>query len=404
LSEPIAENAAITREGPVTAVSVPATIGLGTALVHALDYVVALQVMFDIAAGNKATPVLVWERLKARGIRSSKNAAELVGRNAVYESFGRLGEAGHLRRVELPNEKHPGRKGPVAYQWFENAAWNPDWQAKQVGTDPLSIDDRHDHASENPQVRMLPRTPEAVSRKVGVSAGQNASPNAGSGVPGSGVPGSGGRRIPAGQNASPVPGSGSVSPPHPPEEEGGTTSPNPQKPAAAPRRGRGRADARQTPDVPADAAAAAALFLRKLPGSFAAGVQRSESLAPWLVHNAGLTGWELDLSLRMYLTRPETGKGAIVNHGSVLAHRIMNLQDRDAVLAAEAEEAERPDPAPAAAAPSGVPDWCGQCNDGEHPAQLSMRLVPSAEDDDAMLRCPRCHPATARKQRADSRP
>jgi hypothetical protein len=247
LSEPIAENAAITREGPVTAVSVPATIGLGTALVHALDYVVALQVMFDIAAGNKATPVLVWERLKARGIRSSKNAAELVGRNAVYESFGRLGEAGHLRRVELPNEKHPGRKGPVAYQWFENAAWNPDWQAKQVGTDPLSIDDRHDHASENPQVRMLPerrkrcpgklefpqvrmlpRTPEAVFREAAFS-------------------GRGGRRIPAGQDAAPDPGRRSGAPPHPPEEEGVNDLPRtPRSPAAAAATGQVlAADARQ---------------------------------------------------------------------------------------------------------------------------------------------------------------
>ncbi|MFH9590679.1 hypothetical protein ACH4LS_36770 [Streptomyces luteogriseus] len=191
--------------------------GVGSDLVHSLDYVVLLQVMFNLASRLESTPLSVWKQLQERGIRSAKNARELVGKNAVYESFARLLEAGYVRRTQLPHPTKPGRKGPVVYEVYDNPAWNPDWS-------PTS--ETADHEKVKPQVATLPGTPEPVSREAGKAAGQNASRNAGSGNDGSGVPGSGNRRVPAGQNASLVPGSGMASPPHPPEEVT-TSSPYP---------------------------------------------------------------------------------------------------------------------------------------------------------------------------------
>ncbi|MEU6594708.1 hypothetical protein ABZ923_36865 [Streptomyces sp. NPDC046881] len=198
-------------QAPASGVSVPRHMGVGSDLVHSLDYVVMLQVMFNLASGVQSTPMTVWEQLKDRGIRSAKNARELVGKNAVYESFARLLEAGYLRRVQLPHPTLAGRKGPVVYEVYDNPAWNPDWAP--ACTEPEG------HGQVKPQVATLPGTPEPVFRETDKTAGRNASRNAGSGNDGSGVPGSVKRRVPAGQNASRVPGSGIVSPPHPPEGE-----------------------------------------------------------------------------------------------------------------------------------------------------------------------------------------
>lgn len=197
-------------KAPVSGVSVPRHMGVGSDLVHSLDYVTLLQVMFNLASGANSTPLGVWEQLKERGIRSSKNTRELVGKNAVYESFARLLEAGYVRRRQLPHPTLPGRKGPVVYEVYDNPAWNPDWS-------PTS--ETEDHTEVKPQVATLPRTPDPLSGEADKTAGQNASRNAGSVVDASGVPGSVKRRIPAGQNASLVPGSGIAHPPHPPEEE-----------------------------------------------------------------------------------------------------------------------------------------------------------------------------------------
>ncbi|WP_206308424.1 hypothetical protein [Streptomyces sp. A1277] len=386
------EHGAITRaQAPVSGVSVPAHMGVGTDLVDGLDYVVLLQVFFDVASAAEVTPLKVWERLKERGIRSTKNRDELVGRNSVYESFARIIAAGYLLRVELPNEKRPGRKGRIAYKLYDNPAWNPAWQARHVGSDPLAPSDA---ASKEPQVGTLPGIREAVNRDVEnakKSAGQNASRNEGSGVAGSLVPGSGGRRVPAGQNASPVPGSVKAPPPHPPGEVG-TTSPSPHKNATASRRSKQAA-----PDVAPEAAATAAKFLRNLPGKWAAGLQRAESLAPWLVRNAELTGWELDMALRIYLTHQEDGQKPPTNYGNVLGYRIKNMQPREAVMAAAAEE-KQGQAAGSKPSASGMPEWCGECNNGERPAMVYMRVVPSTDpDDDSAPRCPRCHPAMARR-------
>jgi hypothetical protein len=54
----IEENGQITRaQAPVGGVSAPAHLGIGSALVDSLDYVVMLQVLFDIASGVESTPL-----------------------------------------------------------------------------------------------------------------------------------------------------------------------------------------------------------------------------------------------------------------------------------------------------------------------------------------------------------
>ena len=389
MTDQVDETGVLVRsKAPVSGISVPGHLGIGTDLVHSLDYVVMLQVLFNIAAGEVNTPRGVWKQLQDRGIRSAKNANELVGKNAVYEAFARLITAGYLRRIEVPNEV-PGRRPTIAYEVFDNPAWNPAWQATKAGTEPLESEATQ---VENAQVNPLPGTPDVAFREANVSAGQPTSLNAGSGVQGSGVPERGKRAVPAGQPTSRVPERGKASPPHPPEEEGGTPSPSPLKPAAAPRRGGRHAAAKDVPEVPAEAAAAAAAWLRSLPGKWAAGLQRSQSLAPWLVHNAELTGWQLDLPLRLYLTRNEAGKKPVEDHGRVLAYRIQNMQERAAVMAAAeaTDEPETPEQTP-----GGLPPWCGTCNGGQRPHAAYMRTV---ETGDELVRCPKCHPAVAARR------
>ncbi|MBW1603575.1 hypothetical protein JJV70_15980 [Streptomyces sp. JJ66] len=86
----------VQSRAPASGVSVPRHLGAGSDLAHSLDYVVMLQVMFNLASGIECTPVAVWQQLQQRGIRSAKDAKELVGRNEVYEAFGHLTDAGLL--------------------------------------------------------------------------------------------------------------------------------------------------------------------------------------------------------------------------------------------------------------------------------------------------------------------
>ncbi|WP_345653515.1 hypothetical protein [Streptomyces tremellae] len=244
---------------------------------HSLDYVVMLQVMFNVASGEDSTPLEVWGQLKQRGIRSSKNARELVGRNAVYESFARLLEAGYVRRRQLPHPTLPGRKGPVVYEVFDNPAWNPDWSPTPSETE--------DNGEVKPQVVTLPGTPDPSSREAEKSAGQNASRNAGRVNNGSGVPGSVKRRVPAGQNASPVPGSGKASPPHPPEGED-SSSPYPlTRPSGSlpSQREEGR-------EFPPEELEAARDFLQGME-RWQAGLSTARKCAPRLLRAMRTQGW-----------------------------------------------------------------------------------------------------------------
>ncbi|WP_307168325.1 hypothetical protein [Streptomyces sp. B3I7] len=229
--------------------------------------------MFNLASGVESTPMSVWEQLKERGIRSAKNAGELVGKNATYESFARLVEAGYVRRTQRPHPTKPGRKGPVVYEVYDNPAWNPDWA-------PAS----ENHAEVKPQVGTLPGTPEAVSREADKTAGRNASRNAGSGNDGSGVPGSVKRRIPAGQSASLVRGSGIASPPHPPEEEDSSspTPPGPKRSLSSQREEAG--------DFTTEETGAAERFLQEMK-RWQAGAATARKCAPRLLRAMRAQGW-----------------------------------------------------------------------------------------------------------------
>ncbi|MGK5448813.1 hypothetical protein [Streptomyces radiopugnans] len=187
----------VQAQAPVSGVSVPRHLGIGADLVHTLDYVVMLQVMFNLASKVECTPMTVWQQLQARGIRSAKNASELVGKNAVYESFGRLLDAGYLRRTRLPHPDKPGRLGPVVYEAFDNPAWNPDH---------VPVSEAEGHGEVKPQVGTRPGTPDVEFGEEGKTAGQTTSRNPGRGNATSGVPGRGIRGVPAGQNTSRVPG------------------------------------------------------------------------------------------------------------------------------------------------------------------------------------------------------
>ncbi|MFC7016079.1 hypothetical protein ACFQMH_31155 [Streptomyces viridiviolaceus] len=244
---------------------------------HALDYVVLLQVMFNLASGVHSTPTTVWEQLKDRGIRSAKNARELVGKNAVYDSFGRLMEAGYVRRQQLPHPTLPGRKGPVVYEVYDNPTWNPDWS-------PAA--DTEDQAEVKPQVATLPGTPDPLFGEADKTSGQNASRNAGSVNNGSGVPGSVKRRVPAGQDASRVPGSGMASPPHPPEGEEDSSSPNPLTRASRPLPSQREGEEFSLQDVQA-----AEVFLQTMKAPWQAGRSTAAKNAPQLLKVMREQGW-----------------------------------------------------------------------------------------------------------------
>ncbi|MGG8318091.1 hypothetical protein ACQ9AR_33360 [Streptomyces lividans] len=264
-------------KAPVSGVSVPRHMGVGSDLVHTLDYVVLLQVMFNLASSMESTPLSVWKQLQERGIRSAKNARELVGRNAVYESFARLLDAGYVRRTQLPHPTKPGRKGPVVYEVYDNPAWNPDWSPASPETEG--------NGEAKPQVMTLPGTPEASFGEADKTAGQNASRNAGSGNDGSGVPGSGKRHVPAGQNASRVPGSGIASPPHPPEEED-SSSPTPHTRPS----GSLPSQREEGPEFSPEEICAAEDFLQQM-RLWQAGASTARSCAPKLLRTMLQQGW-----------------------------------------------------------------------------------------------------------------
>ncbi|MEU4490069.1 hypothetical protein AB0H94_35230 [Streptomyces purpurascens] len=263
-------------KAPASGVSVPRHMGVGSDLVHSLDYVVLLQVMFNLASGMDSTPLSVWEQLKDRGIHSSKNARELVGKNAVYESFGRLLGAGYVRRQQLPHPTLPGRKGPVVYEVYDNPAWNPDWSP------PLETED---HDEVNPQVATLPGTPDPSTGEADKSAGRNASRNTGRVKNGSGVPGSVKQPIPAGQNASQVRGSGMALPPHPPGEEDSSSPTPPSRPT-----GSLPSQREEGPEFSSEEITAAADFLQQMQ-RWQAGAATARSCAPKLLRTMREQGW-----------------------------------------------------------------------------------------------------------------
>ncbi|WP_206191152.1 hypothetical protein [Streptomyces niveiscabiei] len=266
------QNAPIQQsQAPASGVSVPRNMGVGSDLVHSLDYVVLLQVMFNLASAIKSTPMEVWRQLQERGIRSAKNANELVGKNAVYESFARLVTAGYMRREQLPHPEIPGRKGPVVYTMYDNPAWNPDWNPAAHETSGTE-----NHGTVKPQVATLPGTPDASFGEAGKTAGQN---------------------------ASLVPGSGMASPPHPPEEEDSSSPSTPTGTSGSLPSQRHQQQRREA-EFPAAEIAAAEVFLQQM-DRWQAGAATARRCAPRLLRVMQAQGWpslvEMDVPRRKLL-------------------------------------------------------------------------------------------------------
>ncbi|MFE5108326.1 hypothetical protein [Streptomyces sp. NPDC056663] len=300
------ENGVVVRGAePAPATTVMRHMVYGSGLTRALDYVVLLHALFRLEENQAFTPKDIWRDLQAEGVRSAKNANELVGRDAVYGSFNRLIAAKFIRRMAIDGT--PGRFGKVRYELFRQPAYNPDYVLAEEAGQPQ--DDPHVPHTSQP----LPGTPDA-GKAGSKTAGHTASRNAGCCLAGSGVPESGPRRIPAGQTASGVPGSGSGRPPTPPYREEEDSS--------------SLESSSVTRGASATAVAAAAEFLAELPGRWACGRKSVAELAPLLAEAIQEQGWPLGADLVKELTRRSQARRSTV---SVLRDRIQDLPRYQAV-------------------------------------------------------------------------
>ncbi|MFE5711962.1 hypothetical protein ACFQ7J_14235 [Streptomyces sp. NPDC056501] len=298
-------------QAPARAVTVQRAVAFSGRLTHQLDYVVFLHVLFAINSGMQVTVPGVVQSIREAGVRSAKNGNELVGRDAVYESFARLIEARFIRRTTIPNPKGKGYRGLTSYEVFEHFEDNPDYAPEAP--------------SEEPETKL------PVFAETTVSAGQTTSGVRGnkgsSGVRGSGVRGRGGAFISAGQPTSANSGSGTGSPPHPPEEVT-TSSPNPLtnttglEPAAPEEEGR---------VFDSGATEAAARFLQMLPPPWSVGRVKAKAIAPVLLEAMADQGWpklaDLDARSRRLLVEQLTkNPDGVKNYGYLLERdRVPNL-------------------------------------------------------------------------------
>lgn len=80
----------IRAQAPASGVYLPRHIGVGSDLVHALDYVVYLQLQFNQASGLPSTAAVVLQQFRERGIRSEADDRELVHKTEIRESVARV--------------------------------------------------------------------------------------------------------------------------------------------------------------------------------------------------------------------------------------------------------------------------------------------------------------------------
>ncbi|WP_051779482.1 hypothetical protein [Streptomyces sp. NRRL S-241] len=297
-------------QAPARAVTVQRAVAFSGRLTHQLDYVVYLHVLFAINSGAQVTVPGIVASVREAGVRSAKSGNELVGRDAVYESFARLIEARFIRRTTIPNPKGKGYRGLTSYEVYEHFEDNPDY------------------SPEGPAEESGTKLP--VFAETGISAGQPTSGVRGSkglsGVRGSGVRGRGGSFVSAGQPTSANTGSGTGSPPHPPEEVN-TSSPYPLGTGADGVAPAAREEEESTtfPTPSAEQIEAASQFLQELPRPWTAGRVTVRSLAPLLAAVVADQGWELDDALVKELTsNPEGVKRPM----RVLKSRIEDLPRR----------------------------------------------------------------------------
>ncbi|MEU5108211.1 hypothetical protein AB0H07_39140 [Streptomyces sp. NPDC021354] len=374
-SRALDENGVVVRGAePAPATTVMRHMVYGSGLTHALDYVVLLHTLFRLEENQAFTPKDIWRDLQAEGVRSAKNANELVGRDAVYQSFNRLIEAKFIRRTTVGGA--PGRFGQVRYELYRQPAYNPEYAPPQEPWDPQDEPDFPRPADP------LPGTPEA-DKADGKTAGHTASRNTGTGNAVSGVPGSGRGCIPAGRTAPGVPGSGKASPPHPPEG-GGTTPPNPPKTGKAAKWEAACALHSEDYVPTTDEVQAANDFLQDLPGRWQCGPDIARDLAPLLASRAHTQGYELDDFFALELTRDDSKNPARMPVRT-LPGRIRDLKRR--------REQDGP-PQASGGRSGGLVQWCGECNRGEYPAETFQRTVELPDGRD--VPCVKCHPKHVR--------
>ncbi|WP_331735197.1 hypothetical protein OG590_39975 (plasmid) [Streptomyces goshikiensis] len=311
-------------QAPARAVTIQRAVAFSGRLTHQLDYVVFLHVLFAINSGLQVTVPGIVRSVREAGVRSAKSGTELVGRDAVYESFARLIEARFIRRTTIPNPKGKGYRGLTSYEVYEHFEDNPDYSPED--------------ASEESDTKL------PVFAETAVSAGQATSGVRGnkgsSGVRGSGVRGRGGSFVSAGQPTSANTGSGTGSPPHPPEEVN-TSSPYPLGTGAdgvAPAAPEEEGEIPSKPTASAEQVEAASQFLQVLPRPWTAGRVTARTLAPLLAEVVAEQGWELDDFLVRELTQNPEG---VKRPTKVLKSRIEDLPRR---LAAR-KDVPRPRPA-----------------------------------------------------------
>lgn len=124
-----------------------------------------------------------------------------------------------------------------------------------------------------------------------------------------------------------------------------------------------------------EAVAAAAAFLEQLPGQWAVGPVTAKAMAPGLLQSALDRGWELDGDLVTKLTE---NPGGIRSYPPILRKRIADLPRRNK-------------PQPRNTAP--LPDWCGECADGNRTAIREGHLRQVYDDQGHGRPCPKCHPS-----------
>ncbi|MEV7442959.1 hypothetical protein AB0O22_17700 [Streptomyces sp. NPDC091204] len=316
-------------QAPARAVTVQRAVAFSGRLTHQLDYVVYLHVLFAINSGAQVTVPGIVASVREAGVRSAKSGTELVGRDAIYESFARLIEARFIRRTTVPNPRGRGYRGLTSYEVYEHFEDNPDY------------------SPEGPEAQEGTKLP--VFAETAVSAGQPTSgvrgKMASSGVRGSralsAVRGSGGAYVSAGQKAVSANTGNKGAPPQTPPEEVTTSSPYPLTDTSgttllpSPREGEEVGYAAEDLDAAVD-------VLQLLPDPWTQGKLNATKLAPKLLKVMAQQGWPGIATVdRALLTRQLTkNPHKITNPYRLLAgDRIPNLPRYAVVAAAKPQSA-----------------------------------------------------------------
>ncbi|MGW7433308.1 hypothetical protein ACWGIN_27680 [Streptomyces sp. NPDC054861] len=263
-------------QAPARAVTVQRAVAFSGRLTHQLDYVVYLHVLFALNSGLQATVPGIVTSIREAGVRSAKSGTELVGRDAVYESFARLIEARFIRRTTIPNPKGKGYRGLTSYEVYEHFEDNPDYVPETPAEEPET------------KLPVFAETPVSAGQTISGVRGNRSS----SGVRGSrglsAVRGSGGAFVSAGQMGSSANTGNKVAPPHTPPEEVTTSSPYPLTSTTgslpSQREGEGV-------EFPPEDLAAAERFLQTMRRPWQAGKATAVKHAPLLLRTMAEQGW-----------------------------------------------------------------------------------------------------------------